>query len=106
MSCRASEAKWRRPSSDCNWSTHRSVKSGGDNVIGTTTRTTWWRGLRPCQWTLTLAEVAAAEARTGLRSAKARFPCCCCCCDYCVDDGDDYVDGDEDGDTCRAQVDN
>jgi len=22
MSCRASEAKWRRPSSDCNWSTH------------------------------------------------------------------------------------
>jgi len=46
------------------------------------------------------AEVAAAEARTGLRSATAHFPCCCDCC---VADGGDCADGDVDGDTCRAR---
>jgi len=53
-----------------------------------------------------LAEVAAAEGRTGLRSATARFPCCCCCCDCCVGDGGDCFDGGEDGDTCRARAGN
>jgi len=50
-----------------------------------------------------VAEVAAAEAHTGLRFATARFPCCCDCC---VDDGGDCVDGDADGDTCRVRAGN
>jgi len=47
-----------------------------------------------------VAEVAAAEARTDLRSATARFQCCC------VGDCGDYVDDDADGDTCRARTGN
>lgn len=84
------------------WITYQSAKCGDDSVIETTRRTTWPRGPRSCQWTSMVAEVAAAEAHTGLRSATARFQGCDCCVGGCGD----CVDDDADGDTCRARAGN